>query len=291
MKTIQSNLLFQSVESISGAYFAGAPLAHALFRTAELGNFTAQPLERPILDLGCGAGEFARMVLREPLECGIDLSARQLRRAARTGKYLQTCQGDARNMPFADASFACVLSISVLEHIAEPARVVSEAYRVLRPGGVFVGTLVLHDLRQHLFYSGIFQRIGLRRLANFYVHMHDRLFKHKTMLSEETWRGHWQAAGFEIELCRRVVSPRVTRLWDLLLPFALPYWLARKIGLNFAWHPRWLPRRLQKVLTAPDATGDHEGSCLFFVLRKPDRTVAESWDGDPTSGAVILQRP
>lgn len=43
--------------------------------------------------------------------------------------------GDAHRIPFADDSVAAVFSLAVLEHVANPQRVVDEMVRVLRPGG------------------------------------------------------------------------------------------------------------------------------------------------------------
>jgi len=42
---------------------------------------------------------------------------------------------DAQALPFADASFANIVMIDVLHHIARPARFLAEAERVLVPGG------------------------------------------------------------------------------------------------------------------------------------------------------------
>lgn len=44
-----------------------------------------------------------------------------------------------RDIPYADASFDAVLVVDVLEHVDDPAHVVAEIARVLRPGGRFVG--------------------------------------------------------------------------------------------------------------------------------------------------------
>lgn len=43
-------------------------------------------------------------------------------------------------LPFGDASFDCVVSFQVIEHIVDDRRLVSEISRVLRPGGLFVVT-------------------------------------------------------------------------------------------------------------------------------------------------------
>jgi SAM-dependent methyltransferase len=43
--------------------------------------------------------------------------------------------GDARQMPFPDASMDVVLITQVLEHVAEPIAVIGEIRRVLKPGG------------------------------------------------------------------------------------------------------------------------------------------------------------
>lgn len=43
---------------------------------------------------------------------------------------------DAHTLPFADGSFDAVVCQAVLEHVADPPRVVAEIHRVLRPGGL-----------------------------------------------------------------------------------------------------------------------------------------------------------
>jgi ubiquinone/menaquinone biosynthesis C-methylase UbiE len=48
-------------------------------------------------------------------------------------------------MPFPDASFGTVVCTEVLEHIPEPARALAEIERVLRPGGMLIGSVPAHS--------------------------------------------------------------------------------------------------------------------------------------------------
>jgi 2-polyprenyl-6-hydroxyphenyl methylase/3-demethylubiquinone-9 3-methyltransferase len=90
--------------------------------------------------VGCGAGFLSNYLAREGFDVtGLDASRASIDVAARhdgSGKarYLL---GDARRLPFEDASFDVVCAMDFLEHVEDPARVVTEVARVLRPGGTF----------------------------------------------------------------------------------------------------------------------------------------------------------
>jgi SAM-dependent methyltransferase len=63
--------------------------------------------------------------------------------------------GDATAMPFQDRMFSFVLSLTMLHHIPSSGlqdRLFREAYRVLKPGGVFVGADSACSLRMRLFH-------------------------------------------------------------------------------------------------------------------------------------------
>jgi SAM-dependent methyltransferase len=90
------------------------------------------PDEGPVLDLGCGVGHsYGLLAPRETV--GVDIDA-----GALAGQERQTVVADMRSLPFPDASFASVLAVQSLEHVPDPARVVAEAARVVRPDGVAV---------------------------------------------------------------------------------------------------------------------------------------------------------
>jgi len=95
-----------------------------------------------VLDLGCGAGHVSFAVApRARAVAAYDLSADMLdvvaRAAADRGMTnITTRQGVAEHLPFADASFDCVLSRYSAHHWRDFAAGLSEAARVLKPGGI-----------------------------------------------------------------------------------------------------------------------------------------------------------
>lgn len=59
------------------------------------------------------------------------------------GTNVEVVRADATAMPFPDGSFSAVLSFTMLHHVPSAPlqdRLLAEAWRVLRPGGVFAGT-------------------------------------------------------------------------------------------------------------------------------------------------------
>ncbi|WP_242926794.1 class I SAM-dependent methyltransferase [Pontibacter vulgaris] len=109
-----------------------------------------------LLEVGCGVGAQSEILLRRYPHLfltGLDYSDRQIEQAEKylanipyaTGRY-KLQQGNAMDMDFSsqsqfDGAFLCW----VLEHIPDPARVLSEVRRVLKPGSPIVITEVLNS--------------------------------------------------------------------------------------------------------------------------------------------------
>ena len=100
----------------------------------------------PWLDLSCGPGVFCRAIgaaVPGHLVVGLDISRAMLDVAAgRTAGYhnVQLIRGDAHALPFADAAFEGVNNASALHAYDDPEQVFREVLRVLRPGGLYVGS-------------------------------------------------------------------------------------------------------------------------------------------------------
>jgi SAM-dependent methyltransferase len=87
-----------------------------------------------LLDVGCGTGWFARRAAADGLRVtGLDPDPASLDFArARSSPALNWVEGDARALPFADASFDHVLSIAALCFIDDERQAVAECVRVAR---------------------------------------------------------------------------------------------------------------------------------------------------------------
>jgi SAM-dependent methyltransferase len=99
------------------------------------------PADR-ILDVGCGTGIVARL-LRERLGggariAGVDANAEMIAMARTLAPELDWYEGNALNLPFADASFELAVSQQMLQFIPDRATALREIRRVLAPGGRFV---------------------------------------------------------------------------------------------------------------------------------------------------------
>jgi SAM-dependent methyltransferase len=85
-----------------------------------------------VLDLGCGIGHsYDRLAPRETV--GLDIDP-----AALAGQRRETVVADMRSLPFPAASFASVLAVQSIEHVAQADQVVGETARVLIADGVAV---------------------------------------------------------------------------------------------------------------------------------------------------------
>ena len=116
-----------------------------------------------VLDLGCGAVPYRHLFAQADRYIGLDLPPNQE----------ADVLGTALCLPFRDSIFDAVLCSEVLEHVPEPADLLRQVYRVLKPGGVLLLTTP-QTWGPHLepfdFYR--YTKHGLRYLAeksNFHV--------------------------------------------------------------------------------------------------------------------------
>ena len=96
---------------------------------------------RRLLEIGCGIGtDLVRFARGGARVTGIDLAERSVDLARRNAGLHGVsggglCVGDGEALPFPEGCFDAVYAHGVIQYAADPARLVAEAHRVLRPGG------------------------------------------------------------------------------------------------------------------------------------------------------------
>jgi SAM-dependent methyltransferase len=93
-----------------------------------------------VLDLGCGVGEGAQSLVAGRRVIAVDHDGVALHFARRHYPLPAFACMDAERLAFADACFDGVISVEVIEHVAQPERYLAEVRRVLKPDGTFVLT-------------------------------------------------------------------------------------------------------------------------------------------------------
>lgn len=95
---------------------------------------------RKILDLGSGRGSFLidcskKGAIAEGLELNKEYIEKSLSRAKEARVSIKVSQGIGEELSFQDGSFDFINMCEVIEHVNNPEKVLSEVYRVLKPGG------------------------------------------------------------------------------------------------------------------------------------------------------------
>jgi ubiquinone/menaquinone biosynthesis C-methylase UbiE len=207
-------------------YYDRAPeesrLEHGAFRleelrTRELIERHAPPPPATVLDVGGAAGAYAFWLAERGYAVHlIDATPRLVeearRRNARAPRPLASCRvGDARELPVADESAACVLMLGPLYHLVDVAgrrAALREATRVLQPGGVLLAAAIsrwasaLDGLARDLFQDARFASIverdvrdGQHRNTTERVDYFTTAYFHRP----EELRAEVQASGLAVE--------------------------------------------------------------------------------------------
>ena len=140
-----------------------------------------QRYQEPLLDIGTDQGHWLSMI-EAPICIGVDLQA------FRKSK-LALVQANALSLPFPGEFFGDVWAFDILEHIEDDKRLVEEALRVLRPGGMLWLSTTSHRFR--FFPGGWVQQAFERRWGHvrkgYRAHDLEAMFPHNARAEILCW--------------------------------------------------------------------------------------------------------
>ena len=121
-----------------------------------------------VLEMGCNSGGLTKVIMDHGCLCyGVDVAIPMVLRAEMKG--IRARVAPAEDVPFSDEMFDVVIASELLEHVYDPQDVLKEAWRVLKPGGLLIGT-VPHDkaynshlckIEDHVYHTRIYTRDSL----------------------------------------------------------------------------------------------------------------------------------
>ncbi len=269
-KVFHSTIKINSAEKYFRKFLQIAPLSVAVWRAVEARYLSTVKLPHPILDIGCGFGEFALGFSDIVVDVGIDIAQKDIDIAKQCGKYKKVVLGDARKMPFKNETFSSIFSISTFEHIINPQKVIQETYRVLKGGGILVATIETEAVDRQTFYRGFLEKIGLQSASKFLLKKYNRLFHRNVIVNKNIWLRYLKNAGFSIERSEDIISPSVVKIYDF---FMITAWLSQIprpiIGKRIVYRPAFITNILTKIFLPFMDKKETNGTNLFIVARKP----------------------
>ena len=256
-------------------YIACAPLPLAIERSIECRLYKGRAFERPILDVGCGEGLFAKILFAEPVDTGIDPDARELQYALELGAYseLIQCAGDA--IPKPPGYFRTIFSNSVVEHIPELEPVLREVRRVLSEDGVFYFTAPSDMFERYSVLYQLCRRLGMKRLGDQYRAFFNRFWRHYHCYSLAQWTSMVERCGFRVLEAFTYNPAMVCLMNDALVPFSFPSFVAKRLTNRWFFFPT-IRRAIAKLLAVilegrlGGAERSQNGGLVFFALARAD---------------------
>lgn len=199
-------------EKIVEKFFAYFPVYHAIPRANEALAMKTVKLTPPIVDLGCGDGKFALFTFgRKQIEVGLDEKGKEVVEAEKSGAYKKVVVADGTDMPFADGSFGSVVANSVLEHVEDLDKVLTEVARILPRGGIFVSTVPTPLVSNYQFWG---------RFIPGYTEFKRRLWRHINYFGRGQWQKRLERAEFKVVSVRRTNSKSAISFADVFFPLA-----------------------------------------------------------------------
>jgi len=246
-------------------YLENRPFFYAFIRPQEAILFqkNLHLIKKPVLDFGCGDGFFAKLVIEDAVDIGLDLYMSRSNEAKKQKIYKRIVNYDGKKIPFPDNCFSTVISNCVLEHIPNLKQSLREIHRVLKPNGYFLATVMTNKWKDYL--------LGKKILGNIYVNWMDEIQQHYHLLNEKEWNIKFTQNGFKI-IDRVGYLPRYSVRYNellhyLSLPSLISYRLLGKWVLYknvFASSPviNAVKRRTGFPVSAADS------AAIFFSLQK-----------------------
>lgn len=250
-------------------YLENRPMFMTVIRSQEAILFQkySKLLRGKILDFGCGDGFFSDLILgKQKIKVGLDLFGNErVREAAEKNLYERVKLYDGNIIPYPDQYFNTVISNCVLEHIPNINLSLKEIYRILKPGGYFITSVMSDQWENNLFGSRIFGKKYLTYMRKTQVHFN--------LFSNNKWQAYFKDVGFNVESVDGYLYKKSAFFLDIFHYLSIGSLISYKffnkwILFNIPLLNKFKTRFIKKIIIDDDDNNLEKASALFFVLRK-----------------------
>ena len=256
----------KKVDYFINKYLENRPMFMAIIRSQEAMLFQKynKLIKSKVLDFGCGEGFFAELIFgKDKIDVGLDLFNNKRVKEAKKNIYKKISLYDGGTIPYPNNYFNTVVSNCVLEHIPNVKFSLNEVYRVLKPGGFFLTSVMTDQWENNLFGSKIFGKKYLTYMRKTQVHYN--------LFSNKQWQAYFKKAGFQIQSIDGYLYKKSAFYLDIFhylsIGSLVSYKLFNKwILFSIPFLNKIKTRFIKKVIT--DENNPDKASALFFVLKK-----------------------
>ncbi len=248
-------------------YLENRPMFLAIIRSQEAVLFQKynKLIKNKILDFGCGEGFFAELVFgKNIINVGLDLfNNNRIEEAKKEKIYKNIILYNGNTIPFPNNYFNTVISNCVLEHIPDIKLSLKEIYRVLKPGGYFLTSVMADQWEKNLFGSKIFGKTYLSYMRKTQVHYN--------LFSNQQWQAYFRKTGFKIQTIDGYLYKKSAFYLDvfhyLSIGSLISYKLSNKWVLFSIPFLNKIKIKIIKSIIVDEKNPDR-ASAIFFVLKK-----------------------
>jgi len=246
----------KKIKYFTRKYLENRPPFYAFIRPQEASLFYEHKkfIKPPLVDFGCGDGFFSQIVFKKKyIDVGLDLKESRIGQAKKIYKKLTIYNGV--KIPYPNNCFRSVISNCVLEHIPNLKASLKEIYRILRPDGYFVATVMTNQWENYIFGKKLMRKIQ----------------QHYSLFTEDGWQKTFEKIGFKVERKVGYLSASSAYYNEIFHFLSIPNLISYKLYGKWVVCPKMLAspvivNAISRKISSPVQTS--KSAAIFFVLKK-----------------------
>lgn len=245
------------------AFLEEKPFFFLLLRPKEAALYQSyKPFVKPVLDVGCGDGFFAKVAFGK-IDVGIDPDKQAITEAKTRNVYKEVHVYDGKNIPYPNNYFMTIVCNSTFEHITNLPQVLSETSRVLKKGGMLYFTVPTDIWPTYLF--------GRLLFGKWYEKYFIDKSKHYNLYTVKQWQQKLKQLNLDVVYSTHYLDSKfVMWLFDISHYLSISSLLTKKLFNRWVLFPgkTILFRPFESMLIKVVEKNTTKGPYLFIVAKK-----------------------